>query len=119
MLRNRSIVKDDLITARTKYRNIIEKARKSFYMSKIMAASKERVFAISRWHKSTGHSRSTSLKNPRFPVPSLTISLSDKREFLIFNLLTNLDEAGDIPMNAPTAAMRSIMFPAFSSEGVQ
>lgn len=74
---------------------------------------------MTKQHKSTGNLRSTSLKDPRLPDPSPATSLADKKEALIFKLLTNHAEAGDIPLDVPTTVVRSIFFPSVSQPEIQ
>ncbi|CCU81551.1 endonuclease/reverse transcriptase [Blumeria hordei DH14] len=114
------ITEEDVARERKEYRDTIARAKKAYFTNKIAAASTGKdIFALTKWHKSTGDFRSTPLKDPRSPDRPPATSLPEKREILLGNLLTNLAEAGDIPLDTPTVTKRSISFPPLCQDEVQ
>src|SRR5438045_6567719 len=66
---------------------------------------------MTKWHKTTGAYHSppfTDLQNLHL---GLAASMEEKRDILVWNLLTNTAEAGDIPFDSPTMATHKINFP--------
>ncbi|KAI0990756.1 hypothetical protein K3495_g17431, partial [Podosphaera aphanis] len=114
------MTEDEAIRERNEYRCTIARAKKAYFTNKIAAATSGKdIFALTKWHKSTGNFRSTPLKDPRFLERPPATSLPDKREILLGNLLTNLAVAGDIPLDTPTVATRSISFPPLCRDEVR
>lgn len=115
-----TVTVDEAIAEKKKYRGTIKKAKKEFYINKIETASTGKdIFAMTKWHKSTGNFRSIPLKDPRFPDRPPVTTLAEKREILISNLLKNHTAIGDISLDSPTTAVRSIIFPPFSQLEIQ
>ncbi|KAI0999822.1 hypothetical protein K3495_g8377 [Podosphaera aphanis] len=105
------MTEDDAIRERNEYRCMIARAKKAHFTNKIAAtASGKDIFALPKWHKSTGNFRSTHLKDPRFSDRPPATSLPDKIAILLGNSLTILSKVGGIPLDAPTVATRSISF---------
>ena len=77
------------------------------------------MYKITKWHKSTGTSRSPPFKDPQNPTHSLAADTSDKRDILIQNLLSNTAKARDILFDAPVALVRSINFPAITTADIR
>ena len=65
---------------------------------------------MTKWHKSTSIYCSPLFANLQNPTHSLAIDISDKRDILIQNLLSNTAKARDIPYNTPAVLVRSIRF---------
>ncbi|KAI0995073.1 hypothetical protein K3495_g13108 [Podosphaera aphanis] len=92
------MTEDDAIRERNEYRRTIIRAKKAHFIKKAAAAASGKdIFALTKWHKSTGNFRSNPLKDPMFPDRPPATSLPVKREIPLGNLLTNLAEVGDIP----------------------
>jgi hypothetical protein len=71
-----------------------------------------------KWHKSTGSYRSPPLKDPTRPDLPPATSLSAKRDTLARNLLQNVAEVGDIPLNSPAVSNSSLPFPEITDTEV-
>ncbi|KAI1001300.1 hypothetical protein K3495_g6896 [Podosphaera aphanis] len=113
------MTEDDAIRERNEYRRTIARAKKAHFTNKIAAAASGKdIFALTKWHTPTGNFLSTPLKDPMFPYRPPATSLPEKREILLGNLLTILAEVGDIPLDAPTVATRSISFPPLCQDEV-
>ncbi|KAI0991199.1 hypothetical protein K3495_g16988 [Podosphaera aphanis] len=111
---------DESDEERKAYRKALKGAKKAFYLSKIETASTGKdVFAMTKWHKSSGSYRSSPLKDPRFPDKPLSTSIDEKREVLAGNLLANLAHVEDIPMDAPSVQVRNISFPPLTRHEIQ
>ena len=65
---------------------------------------------MSKWHKSTGTFHSPPLKDPLHPEDPPAVSLPEKRSVLVRNLLLNIPEAGDIPLDCPTVPLATLPF---------
>ena len=71
---------------------------------------------MTKWHQSTGIYRSPLLKDPSHSDNPLAKSIEEKRELLVAELLISKAEAGDIPSDILTAAIRYIDFPLITAE---
>src|SRR5436309_6644418 len=69
------------------------------------------VFRITKWHTTTSSYRTPLFTDPQNPNLGLTASIEEKRNILVWNLLTNIAEASDIPFDSPTTATHKIDFP--------
>ena len=119
-VRSGPTTEEEVAIERKEHWGTIARAKKAYFTNKIAAASTGKdIFALTKWHKSTGNFRSTPLKDPRSPERPPATSLPEKREILLGNLLTNLAEVGDIPLDTPTVAKRSISFPPLYQDEVQ
>ncbi|EED14661.1 reverse transcriptase, putative [Talaromyces stipitatus ATCC 10500] len=72
------------------------------------------VFDMSKWHKSTGIFQSPLLKDPLRPNSLPAVTIHEKRDVLVRNLLQNSAEAGDIPLDSPAVPSTSLYFPDIS-----
>jgi hypothetical protein len=93
-------------------RNTIRKAKRHFYYNKLNTATTgTEVFQMTKWHKSIGTYRSPPLKDPTRPDLPPATTLLAKRDVLARNLLQNVAEIGDIPLDSPTVPSISLPFP--------
>ena len=93
------------------YRKILKREKKAFFRSKIEnARTAKDMFSATKWHKSVGKYRSIPLKNPSFPENPPATALIEKCKILADCLLSNRAELGDIHMDAPTVAQKSLPF---------
>lgn len=74
---------------------------------------------MTKWHKSKGSYRSPPLKDPLSPSRLPAISLPDKRDILVRNLLQNPSEAGDILLDTPTVPSIALPFPLVQDTDVE
>lgn len=74
---------------------------------------------MTKWHKSTGSYRSPPLKDPLRPDSPLAVALQEKRDILSRNLLQNMAEAGDIPLDTPAVPSCSLPFPDITMAQVE
>ncbi|EED12710.1 hypothetical protein TSTA_052330, partial [Talaromyces stipitatus ATCC 10500] len=74
---------------------------------------------MSKWHKSIGTFRSPSLKDPLRPSSLPAVTIHEKRDVLVRNLLQNSAEAGDIPLDSPAVPITSLYFPDISMSQVE
>ncbi|CCU81843.1 endonuclease/reverse transcriptase [Blumeria hordei DH14] len=119
-VRSGPITEEDVARERKEYQGTIARAKKAYFTNKIAAASTDKdIFALTKWHKSTGNFQSTPLEDPRSLYHPPATLLPEKREILLGNLLTNLAEVGDIPLDTPTVANCSISFPPLCQDEVQ
>ena len=92
-------------------RNTIRKAKRHFYYNKLNTATTgTEVFQMTKWHKSIGTYRSPPLKDPTRPDLPPATTLLAKRDVLARNLLQNVAEIGDIPLDSPTVPSISLPF---------
>jgi endonuclease/exonuclease/phosphatase (EEP) superfamily protein YafD len=106
-------------TAR-KLRNTVRKAKIEFWRNKLDSVKEiTDVFKMTKWHQSTGNYRSPPLIDPQDPTAIPANSISEKRELLIKELLTNSAEAGDIPFDSPTVKCREIPFPEITVHDIR
>ncbi len=75
----------DAIRERNEYRRTIARAKKAHFTNKIAAAASGKdIFALTKWHKSSGNLRSTPLKDSRFPdKPPATSRLTKKKFYSV------------------------------------
>jgi len=107
------------LTARN-LRNTIRNAKRAYWTNKLDNVQVlTDVYKMTKWHKSTGTYRSPPFADPQNPTHSLAIDISDKRDILIRNLLSNTAEAGDIPYNTPAVLVRSIRFPTITAADIR
>ena len=66
---------------------------------------------MTKWHQTTGVYRTPPFIDPQNPSGGLISDPLGKQEILIRSLLTNTAEAGDVPFDSPTTAVRHISFP--------
>ncbi|EED11470.1 polymerase, putative [Talaromyces stipitatus ATCC 10500] len=78
-----------------------------------------KVFDISKWHKSRGSYRSPPLKDPLRPDNPPAVSVQEKRDLLVRNLLQNTTEAGDIPLDCPAVPTTTLPFPEITMAQVE
>ena len=98
-------------------RRTIRRAKRCYLRNKLdTATSMSEVYKMTKWHKSTGSFRSPPLKDPTRPNNPPASSLQEKREILARNLLQNLAEAGDIPLDSPTVPKRALVFPEITTQ---
>lgn len=110
---------EDLAEAKKEFRRTVSRAKASYWREKIEAAKTSKdVFDMAKWYKSTGSYRTPPLRDPLNPDEPPASTIEQKRGILIRNLLRNMAEAGDIPMDAPTVACRALPFPALTPECV-
>ncbi|KAI0994347.1 hypothetical protein K3495_g13835, partial [Podosphaera aphanis] len=110
---------EDFIEARNEYHKTIKKAKNKYFSDQVSKASSAKdIFNVSKWHKSTGSYNSPPLKDPRFPDKAPATTLAEKREIFAANLLVNLAEAGDIPLDVPSVSVRTLPFPPLSRQEV-
>ena len=94
-------------------RRTVRRAKRLFYQAKLDdAATAREVFQIAGWHKSAGSFRSPPLRNPASPDDPPATSLDAKREVLITNLLQNVAQSVDIPVDSPAVPRQALPFPA-------
>jgi hypothetical protein len=94
------------------FRREIRKTQRQFWRNKLTtAAQTKEVFDISKWHKSVGLYRSPPLNDPLRPDEPPAVSIQEKRDLLIHNLLQNTAEAGDIPLDCPAVPSAALPFP--------
>ncbi|EED24658.1 reverse transcriptase, putative [Talaromyces stipitatus ATCC 10500] len=77
------------------------------------------VFDMSKWHKSTGTFRSPPLKDPLRPNSFPAVTIHEKQDVLVRNLLQNSAEAGDIPLDSPAVPTTSLYFPDITMAQVE
>jgi endonuclease/exonuclease/phosphatase (EEP) superfamily protein YafD len=102
------------------FRRVVRRAQREYWRNKINATtSGKEIFEMSKWHKTTGSYRSPPMKDPLQPDCPPAVGIQEKRDVLARNLLQNSAEAGDIPLDTPTASIRSLPFPAISMAQVE
>lgn len=102
------------------FRQTIRKAKRSFYRTKIDQAQHAKdIFAISKWHKTTGSFHSPPLKDPLHPNRPLATGTPEKRTILINNLLKRDTEVGDIPIDCPTVPTKQLPPPIINAQAIQ
>ena len=74
---------------------------------------------MSKWHKSAGSYRSPPLNDPSRPDEPPAVSIHEKRDLLVCNLLQNTAEAGDIPLDCPAVPNASLPFPEITMVQVE
>ena len=100
-------------------RNTIRKAKRHFYHNKLNTATTGTdVFQMTKWHKSTGSYRSPPLKDPTRPDLPPATTISAKMDTLARNLLQNVAEVGDIPLDSPAVSNSSLPFPEITDTEV-
>ncbi|EED17260.1 hypothetical protein TSTA_023140, partial [Talaromyces stipitatus ATCC 10500] len=72
-----------------------------------------------KWHKSIGPFRSPPLKDPLRPNSFPAVTIHEKRDVLVRNLLQNSAEAGDIPLDSPAVPTTSLYFPDITMAQVE
>ncbi|EED20797.1 hypothetical protein TSTA_039910, partial [Talaromyces stipitatus ATCC 10500] len=77
------------------------------------------VFDISKWHKLRGSYRSPPLKDLLRPDNLPTVSVQEKQDLLVRNLLQNITEAGDIPLDCPAISTTTLPFPKITIAQVE
>ncbi|KAI1007630.1 hypothetical protein K3495_g597 [Podosphaera aphanis] len=98
-----SHTEEDFIEVRNEYHKTIKKAKNKFFLAQASKASTAKdIFNISKWHKQ-----------------GFQTTLAEKREIFAANLLVNLAEAGDIPLDAPSVSVRTLPFPPLSRQEVR
>jgi hypothetical protein len=101
-------------------RNTVRKAKTKYWADKLDSVTDiNDVFKMTRWHQSTGGYRSPPLIDPQNPTGAPANGISEKRDLLIRELLTNTADAGDIPFDAPAVAARDIPFPATAAQDIR
>ena len=105
---------------RNSFRSAVRRAQRGYWRDKLNQASRSKdVFDMTKWHKSTGSYYSPPLKDPQHPDrPPATTPLA-KQTVLINNLLQNTAEAGDIPMDCPTAPAAALPFPEITELAIE
>ncbi|EED14697.1 polymerase, putative [Talaromyces stipitatus ATCC 10500] len=102
------------------FRSTIRKTQREFWRNKLITASQTKeVFDISKWHKSRGSYRSPPLKDPLRPDNPPAVSVQEKRDLLVRNLLQNTTEAGDIPLDCPAVPTTTLPFPEITMAQVE
>ncbi|EDN95206.1 hypothetical protein SS1G_11082 [Sclerotinia sclerotiorum 1980 UF-70] len=102
------------------FRQTIRKAKRSFYRTKIDQAQHTKdIFAISKWHKTTGSFHSPPLKDPLHPNRPLATGTPEKQTILINNLLKRDTEIGDIPIDCPTVPTKQLPPPIINVQAIQ
>lgn len=81
--------------------------------------SNEDVFSTIKWHQTRRKYRYSPLRDPRHQDRPPTRNPEENKEILIINLLVNLAEVGDIPINFPTALRCSLPFPKLITKEIQ
>ena len=101
-------------------RSTVRRAQRGYWRDKLDQASKAKdVFDMTKWHKSTGSYHSPPLKDPQhLDRPPATTPLA-KQTVLINNLLQNTAEAGDVPIDCPTAPTASLPFPEITELAIE
>ena len=108
------------LCSKTDFRRITRRSQRHFWRDKLsMVSQMKDVFDMSKWHKSTGSFRSPPLKDPLRPDSDPAIAVHEKRDVLARNLLQNLAEAGDIPLDSPAVPSTSLYFPDLSIKQVE
>lgn len=108
------------LLSKDEFRRAIRKAQRQFWRNKLTtAAQTKEVFDISKWHKSVGSYRSPPLKDPLRPDEPPAVSIQEKRDLLVRNLLQNTAEAGDIPLDCPAVPNASLPFPEITMPQVE
>jgi hypothetical protein len=107
------------------FRSTVRRAQRGFWRDKLDTASKAKdVFDMTKWHKSTGTYHSPPLRDPQNRDPRhrdrpLATTPLAKRTVLVNNLLRNTAEAGDIPMDCPTAPTTALPFPEVTELAIE
>ncbi|EED20817.1 reverse transcriptase, putative [Talaromyces stipitatus ATCC 10500] len=100
------------LCSKTDFCRITRWSQRQFWQDKLSTVTQMKdVFDMSKWHKSTGTFRSPPLKDPLRPNSFLAVTIHEKRDVLVCNLLQNLAEAGDIPLDSPAVPTTSLYFP--------
>ncbi|KAF7174223.1 hypothetical protein CNMCM6106_008360 [Aspergillus hiratsukae] len=103
-----------------KFRKVVRKAQRQFWQNKLLAAAQTKeIFDISKWHKSVGSYRSPPLNDPLRPDNPPAVSIQEKRDLLVRNLLQNTAEAGDIPLDCPAVPRAALPFPEITMAQVE
>lgn len=106
--------------ARRTYENTVHAAKDDFFKSKLEnTRTTKNLFRLTKWHKTTGAYHSRPLINPQFSDRPPLQTLSERKEVLIHNLLTNPLTCGDIPMNSPAVPPNTLPFPHLSTEEIR
>ncbi len=114
---NRLLHNDD--TAKS-LRNTVRRAKARYWAQKLDNTREIKdVFRMTKWHESTGKYRSPPLVDPQDSTALPAVTITQKRDLLIKELLTNTAEAGDIPFDAPNTAARAIQFPRITSQDIR
>ena len=105
---------------RRSLRSTVRRVQRGFWRDKLDQASRAKdVFDMTKWHKSTGSYHTPPLKDPQHPDrPPATTPLA-KQTVLVNNLLQNTAEAGDIPMDCPTAPAAALPFPEVTELAIE
>src|SRR5271166_1069538 len=74
---------------------------------------------MTKWHKSIRAYCSPLFTNLENPQAGLTADINKKWDILLYNLLTNSAEVGDIPLDSFTAATQKIEFPPITATDIQ
>ena len=74
---------------------------------------------MTKWHQSTGTYRTPPLVDPQGLTSPPATSIEEKRDLLVRELLTNNAEAGDIPFDSPSTAVRNIQFPPVTAQDIR
>ncbi|EED16647.1 transposon I factor, putative [Talaromyces stipitatus ATCC 10500] len=100
------------LCSKTDFRRITRWSQRQFWRDKLSTITQMKdVFDMSKWHKSTGTFRSPPLKDPLRPSSLPAVTIYEKRDVLVRNLLQNSAEAGDIPLDSPAVPITSLYFP--------
>ncbi|EED11826.1 hypothetical protein TSTA_110060 [Talaromyces stipitatus ATCC 10500] len=103
------------LCSKTDFRRITRRSQRQFWQDKLSTVTQMKdVFDMSKWHKSTGTFRSPPLRDPMRPNSFPAVAVHEKRDVLVRNLLQNLAEAGDIPLDSPAVPSTSLYFPDIS-----
>ncbi len=120
-LRRTLDIADPVLQAACKtLRNAVRRAKRKFWRDKLdSVTSMKDVFAMTKWHRSTGSYRSPPLKDPRSPDAPPASSIPGKRDVLVSTLLQNTAEVGDISLDSPTVPQASLPFSEITATEVK
>ncbi|EDO02463.1 hypothetical protein SS1G_04939 [Sclerotinia sclerotiorum 1980 UF-70] len=102
------------------FRRVIRRAQKTFYQEKLDQAQQAKdVFAMTKWHRSSGSFHSPPMKDPMEPDATPATGTLDKQRILINNLLRRTTEVGDIPTDCPTVPSIALPSPVINELSIR
>ena len=115
-----SINTEAVEAAKKSLRSTLRKAKREFFRRKLDDASTGKdIFDMTNWHKSTDTYQSPPLRDSMFPNSPPASSPEAKREVLARNLLQNVAEVEDIPLDAPSVASATLSFPEITATEIR
>ncbi|EED20792.1 hypothetical protein TSTA_039860, partial [Talaromyces stipitatus ATCC 10500] len=101
------------LCSKTDFRRITRWSQRQFWRDKLSTVTQMKdVFNMSTF-------RSPPLKDPLRPSSLPAVTIHEKRDVLVRNLLQNSAEAGDIPLDSPAVPITSLYFPDISMSQVE